>query len=827
VKAKLDGWANLLIGWGYTAVFTLLIAHIPYNKPPVLEILLISLAVYLFINLVAKSRAVTWLLLGASAAGAAVVTFVCWVDTPISKPVLYIVEGVLDLWYCITYSFPVKYPQMLVFAQISTIIAAIVASIVVVLLYLRYFSFYLMTGCSLALAIFSWIMSGKENRLLFGVLCTLTILAYIRHVYKSRSKLGLVPEGLPLGTMLVYTLPLALLPVIIISFIPKNNYPIQWPWLDQKIMQAINYYEQRYKTIDMDFFSLASTGFSGGSKRLGGPVRPNNVIVMEVKADRRTYLRGAAYSWYENNTWIQTANLDWYLNQSIDYMNQHEDFSKSWPNIPVEKLFSYASEEDRELLTNLAAGNLTDILFSNDSLEIKYRNMTTQTVFMPLKTIFPIHNMDDSTMSIVQDLHGIAKSQEKLPTNSSYKLDYIQPMYGEPLLKKALTFSYKGLYAQAANILAEEVNSLRERYRYSQWRSSSYVIDQENALFERINILDELSSQAANIRHEYTQLSPDTPQRIRELAFEITKDCKNDYERVVAIEQYLRNHYTYNLNTSYVPENMDFVDYFLFEDPQGYCTYFATAMNVLLRCLNIPSRYVEGYVLPEQATNGIYVVSNRYAHAWVEVYFEGFGWLIFEPTAVYANSMNYRVSNEVLSAAAYNIPTLEEMMARYRGYADSSDYLPMTPITDVEAAPANNALKAVPWILAGLVVLTVLVNYALMLIGGLRMKGYGSGKKVMKCFALMLKWLSHLGYQMKPGETIREFSERMDQLFILSRTKFKDVAPVFVKVCYGGRPVSAEEVQKVESLFNDLKKAVLKDLGIKRYIPIRYMIMGL
>ena len=58
-------------------------------------------------------------------------------------------------------------------------------------------------------------------------------------------------------------------------------------------------------------------------------------------------------------------------------------------------------------------------------------------------------------------------------------------------------------------------------------------------------------------------------------------------------------------------------------------------MTVLLRSIGIPARYVEGYMLPpEPIKDNTYEVTNENAHAWVEVYFEGLGWIPFEPTSL-------------------------------------------------------------------------------------------------------------------------------------------------------------------------------------------------
>jgi transglutaminase-like putative cysteine protease len=76
------------------------------------------------------------------------------------------------------------------------------------------------------------------------------------------------------------------------------------------------------------------------------------------------------------------------------------------------------------------------------------------------------------------------------------------------------------------------------------------------------------------------------------------------------------------------------VDYFLFESREGYCTYYASAMVVLLRLNGIPARIAAGFAQGDyDPTLGAYRVSESDAHSWVEAYFPPYGWVEFEPTA--------------------------------------------------------------------------------------------------------------------------------------------------------------------------------------------------
>ena len=129
----------------------------------------------------------------------------------------------------------------------------------------------------------------------------------------------------------------------------------------------------------------------------------------------------------------------------------------------------------------------------------------------------------------------------------------------------------------------------------------------------------------------YSQ-SFDVSPEISGLSDELYIEGKSRYEITKNVEEYLKN----NLNYTRVLENSGNsppLDQFLFEGRDGHCEYFATAMVVLLREMSIPSRLVTGFVGGEYNSIGeYYLIRESDAHAWVEVYFPGYGWISFDPT---------------------------------------------------------------------------------------------------------------------------------------------------------------------------------------------------
>ncbi|HVB77544.1 MAG TPA: transglutaminaseTgpA domain-containing protein [Candidatus Nitrosotalea sp.] len=108
------------------------------------------------------------------------------------------------------------------------------------------------------------------------------------------------------------------------------------------------------------------------------------------------------------------------------------------------------------------------------------------------------------------------------------------------------------------------------------------------------------------------------------------------YDRVMALTNYLQQHYTYSQELGHVPSGQDPVDWFLFHSRTGYCEQFASAETLMLRSLGIPARLATGYSTGSYNPNlDQSVVRAQDAHAWVEVHFPGRGWVPVDPSPGY------------------------------------------------------------------------------------------------------------------------------------------------------------------------------------------------
>ena len=125
---------------------------------------------------------------------------------------------------------------------------------------------------------------------------------------------------------------------------------------------------------------------------------------------------------------------------------------------------------------------------------------------------------------------------------------------------------------------------------------------------------------------------PEPATRLRRLTEQVVANRGSDYEKVGAIEQFLKKEYTYSLDVTRNPSETP-LDDFLFFQKRGYCEHFATAMALMVRTLGVPARLVSGFTGGEWNDFGeYYLVRQKNAHTWVEVYFPDMGWITFDPT---------------------------------------------------------------------------------------------------------------------------------------------------------------------------------------------------
>ncbi|MEI2637737.1 MAG: transglutaminase domain-containing protein [Microthrixaceae bacterium] len=145
--------------------------------------------------------------------------------------------------------------------------------------------------------------------------------------------------------------------------------------------------------------------------------------------------------------------------------------------------------------------------------------------------------------------------------------------------------------------------------------------------------LERVSPVAARVMAQYA-MRPATTERVIALAQRLTAGQSNDYDRVMALQRWMSQNNTYSLEAPLSPKGVDVVDHFLFEQREGWCEQIASSLVVLARAVGIPARLATGYAPGEwDGAGGRFVVRERDAHAWAEVWFPEQGWVPFDPTS--------------------------------------------------------------------------------------------------------------------------------------------------------------------------------------------------
>jgi hypothetical protein len=131
----------------------------------------------------------------------------------------------------------------------------------------------------------------------------------------------------------------------------------------------------------------------------------------------------------------------------------------------------------------------------------------------------------------------------------------------------------------------------------------------------------------------FTEVPEGMPAVIAEQARRVTDGAKTRFDQALALQSWFRSRggFRYSLDAS-AGTGMETIEAFLTNDRVGYCEQFAGAMALMARTLDIPSRVAVGFLRPETVGAGEYLYRGTDMHTWPELYFEGAGWVRFEPT---------------------------------------------------------------------------------------------------------------------------------------------------------------------------------------------------
>ena len=272
----------------------------------------------------------------------------------------------------------------------------------------------------------------------------------------------------------------------------------------------------------------------------------------------------------------------------------------------------------RTLLRGIVKNEYTGLAWQDTTTARRYLFVNPR--FYSLKSdLFDLGRPDKALRESLPEYETISVSMQADASSTLYLTQRFKSPAGEGIV---------AYFSPAGELFATHSLRAGDRYNFSGSRLTGETPGVRAAVLESYDAQDPYLE---DVRALYLALPSAVSPEVYALAQQICARVDNDYDRAAAICMHLQNAYPYTLLQNQPPVTQDFVSWFLFEERQGYCTSFASAMAVMCRAVGIPARYIEGYAAEPDA-DGIARVTQQNAHAWVEVYFPGFGWLSFDPT---------------------------------------------------------------------------------------------------------------------------------------------------------------------------------------------------
>lgn len=310
----------------------------------------------------------------------------------------------------------------------------------------------------------------------------------------------------------------------------------------------------------------------------------------------------------------------------------------------------------------------------------------------------------------------------------------------------------------------------------------------------------------------YKQLPSDLPERVRELANEITADAGSVYDMTTAVERYFgSNGFEYSQTDIPVPEgNQDYVDQFLFETKRGYCDNFSTSMVVMLRSLDIPARWVKGFNEGEEIGGGsdFYQITNNNAHSWVEAYMPGVGWMVFEPTIGFdgGSDIDFDLDVDTTDPEEPEVPERPEVEPPLPEEGDTGAVSEDDSFGEALAAFVDKHKGKLLLIPVVLLVIAILLFWQRrkwlpkVLIPYYRRKK-GEKDSFEKAYMRLLKQLDLYGIRRKQDETLRSYASYVDSSF--GTQDMSRLTKAYEALVYGGK-VSSEEWEELKESWENL-----------------------
>ena len=304
------------------------------------------------------------------------------------------------------------------------------------------------------------------------------------------------------------------------------------------------------------------------------------------------------------------------------------------------------------------------------------------------------------------------------------------------------------------------------------------------------------------VTDRYLNLPETITERTRELASQLVAGQSNPFDTAMAVEEYVRSTIAYNEDINPPPADQDVVDYVLFESQEGYCEYYASAMAVLLRAEGIPSRVVGGYFpAPYDPNEGGHLYREKNAHLWVEVFFPGYGWIPFEPTAN-RDQLDYGDLAAPAQAPALPTPvaTPPPVVAEPTPPPVVETPAQQPPLTPPDVLSDLGRLAS--WIVVALAALVAITSLAAT---AAWFAGFRGLSPVSSFYARALRVGNWLGVPPRASLTPHEYADRLGRAMPSAQGPARVVAELYTKERYAGRRPDGDALQAARQAWRDLR----------------------
>lgn len=606
-------------------------------------------------------------------------------------------------------------------------------------------------------------------------------------------------------TATLYLAPVCFLIALSALLLPSEEEPIGWKTVKLAIsnlqekgsiwMTQLEYFFDRTGSD----FALSYTGYSEKEEReLGGEIRPDTTTTLMLEAINKStakgYLIGSIRDIYTGRKW-ESSNYNLELSKEDYYYDFYE----------LLKALTIEAEKGTDISNFVKPRDYTVI----------FHDIRTRSIFFPLKT------------------YNIILGK---------KAKYSETPQGAFLFKRAKSYGtkYDVLYYEMnlnneafQNMLRRESDGEERGSEESLLKVAAEVFDYNTSgnTFDITTLEKELKERRESIKKNYTALPETVPNRVKELALALTKEEVSDYDKLKSIEAYL-NSLTYSTKMEKTPKEEDFVDYFLFQQQRGYCTYFASAFGVMARCIGIPTRYVEGYVVDykDKKNSRSYKVFNSNAHSWVEAYIEGIGWIPFEPTPGFYEGRYTAWKDNTQSPIYHDSGTMPiSPTPDPNAYSDILNGIAndgtLNQHNQSVSAYALPVLTVILCILFLFIIIFAAYYYILEKRYKRRLYQASSLTKLNLILSEVLRYLEMEGFKLSANETLLSYEKRIGDKIILNKISLRDVVNVFMKARYGEKDIKPEDLSMVNQFCFDLKEHLTEKRGKRAMFFDRFLFL--